>query len=166
MAIAGPRKKLGPQGPQGPKGDQGPRGERGPKGERGERGPQGATGWTGPQGPPGPPGRDGADGDGSIWIEIGLGSIPAGQSQVVVSAPASSCHGGKVLVTGYSDAQSKSKSLEMLLNKVGSTIEDQLSRVGNLSMGIEAALNSGNIEVTLINNEAFTINYRGYRLLY
>lgn len=62
MAIAGPRKKLGPVGPHGPSGERGPRGKDGPKGDLGERGPQGATGFTGPMGSKGDRGDTGPQG--------------------------------------------------------------------------------------------------------
>lgn len=167
MAIAGPRKKLGPPGPEGPKGDRGPRGETGPRGPQGERGPTGPTGWTGPKGDQGPPGKDGINAGDSAWIEIAAGSIAAGQSQVIVSDSAAAKHGGKVYVTAYSDAQSKTKTVEMLLNKVGSSLQDSIAgRLGVLSMAIDADLIAGNFQITLTNNEAFTINYHGYRLFF
>jgi len=165
VAVAGPRKKLGPVGPAGPKGERGPQGDRGPKGDRGERGPQGATGFTGPQGPRGPAGRDGLDADGA-WIEIPSQIVPAGQTVQLLNVAAANCNGGKIYVQGFSEAEESSKIYEMLLAKVGNSIFDTINKTGNLRMSLNATLSAGNIVLTLQNNETFSATFKGYRLLF
>lgn len=60
----------------------------------------------------------------------------------------------------YNTTEDKTKSLEFMVHKEGGTIKTTVhNRIGKqISLGINAAINSGNLEVTITNNETFELD--------
>ena len=89
------------------------------------------------------------------------GTIAASGTSIVHQLPESSVRAIKYIFAFYNVLENKTKSFEFHLNKesgnMKTTVTNKLGK--QISLRINASINSGQIEVQVINNELFELNY-------
>ena len=62
-------------------------------------------------------------------------------------------------ITIYNTSESVSRTFDMTVNNANGSLRDSISKkVGsNINYSIDASVNSGNMELTIINNESFSL---------
>lgn len=96
------------------------------------------------------------------------GTIAASGTSIVHELPENSARAIKYVFAFYNVAENKTKSFEFHLNKEGGNIKTTvINKLGKqIRLSINADINSGQIEVEVINNELFELNYEfGYLTL-
>jgi len=101
-----------------------------------------------------------------LWTEIN-DVVSGSSSKVVDSIALGDFHTVKYKFSVYNDTESKTKTFEMTVNKEGTALKDSISnRLGSsFNMALTANVNSGNMELTLFNNEAYNLTVSAAKLV-
>lgn len=94
----------------------------------------------------------------AVWIQETL-SIPATTALVVSTVPLADFTHMKYIITTWNVDQTKAKSLEMgIINNAGTLSDNVFNRLNTgLDITVSPAINGLNMELTISNNESFTI---------
>ena len=96
---------------------------------------------------------------GSGAWDKGIAQVLASSSGVIHSFPESQFRALRYVVAFYNTIENKTKTLEFIVNKesgtISTTVHNKLGK--SISLGISAAIASGNLQVTVVNNETFDL---------
>lgn len=94
-----------------------------------------------------------------IWQKVSF-SIPASSSQVVYSGPSANFHHGDFIMNFVLSSTNASRSLKFVAVRDDASMKDQVySRLGAaFSIGVSSQINGSNVEVTVSNNEASSVD--------
>lgn len=162
MAIAGLRKKEGPQGPQGPKGLQGPQGPKGDVGPKGDRGPAGPTGYPGPEGADGPIGPTGMTGPagpqgppGEGLLDIPSQVVGAGDTETLYAHEIADGLCIKVWICIHNEDEEKTRIFESKVIIEGTTPTWDVEKLGSFKSSLNFSISGADLLINLTNAETF-----------
>ena len=96
---------------------------------------------------------------GSIWIKL-TSEIAASTGAIVDETPSSDFHSIDYILTFWNDSQNKTKTLNIkLTNRNGTLKKSVYAKNGdNINYDLTFTLSTGNVIMTLTNNETYAIN--------
>lgn len=102
----------------------------------------------------------------SIWSKINS-TVSSSSSNNIDVVSLSNFKTAKYIVTVYNEVEGVNRSFEVLIINEGGALSDQLyTRIGSLiDIEINVNLSAGNMELEIVNNEAYGLNITAAKLL-
>ena len=103
---------------------------------------------------------------GGLWVKKRPAVLPGTSSSVVETIPMTGFKSLDYIVTIWNSTEDKTKSLHLKITQDASGLKSMIrDKLGtNIDFDLSEAIVSGNMELTLTNNETFSLNIEMARL--